>query len=261
MFRSSCWLSRRTSEIHGSAHQAWEPGGVVPIVGSFNRLHCRIGISPMAMPCPTHSCQLFRHLRYYQAVRNERAGNPELESEALLSSAEMTLVRYDYEIADGYIARFFGKFKHFKTIINRHPRIFFRRLQRMRNRHFRELVEFEFGIRIPPKPLSRVQRLENNRLSDSDPDNDKDSELPRADSELENNRLSDNDPDNDTDSELPHTDSELDDGLLSSVAKNSSPAERMLDPAGVLVGCFGISSACEMSTAGGSHCDSPVIEL
>ena len=145
----------------------------------------------MAMPCPTHSCQLFRHLRYYQPVRNERAGNPELESEALLSSAEMTLTRYDYEIADGYIARFLGKFKPFKTMNHEHPKVLFRRLQRRRNRHFREVFESEFGIKIPPKPPSSVQRLENNRLSDSDPDSDQDSKFPDVNSELEDGILPD----------------------------------------------------------------------
>ena len=114
-----------------------------------------------------------------------------IESEALLSFVEMKFVRYNYEITDGYIASFFAKFKQFKTLIHSHPRIFCRRLQRSRNRHFRELVELEFGIQIPPKPLSKVQRLENNRLSDSDRDNDTDSELPDADSELDDGMLPD----------------------------------------------------------------------
>ena len=141
--------------------------------------------------CSAYACQLFRPLLYYQAVRNESTGTSELESEALLNSAEMSTVYYNYEIADGYIARFLWKFKQFKTMNHEHPRVLFRRLQRKRNRHFRELFEFEFGIQIPPKPLPRVQRLENNRLSDSDPDDDPDSELSDVDSEVEDGLLSD----------------------------------------------------------------------
>ena len=141
--------------------------------------------------CSAYACQLFRPLLYYQAVRNESTGTSELESEALLNSAEMSTVYYNYEIADGYIARFLGKFKQFKTMNHEHPRVLFRRLQRKRNRHFRELFEFEFGIQIPPKPLSRVQRLENNRLSDSDPDDDPDSELSDVDAEVEDGLLPD----------------------------------------------------------------------
>ena len=103
----------------------------------------------------------------------------------------MTLTRYDYEIADGYIARFLGKFKPFKTMNHEHPKVLFRRLQRRRNRHFREVFESEFGIKIPPKQPSSVQKLENNRLSDSDPDSDQDSKLPDVNSELEDGILPD----------------------------------------------------------------------
>ena len=145
----------------------------------------------MVTLCSAYACQLFRPLLYYQAVRNESTGTSELESEALLNSAEMSIVYYNYEIADGYIARFLGKFKQFKTMNHEHPRVLFRRLQRKRNHHFRELFEFEFGIQIPPKPLPRVQRLENNRLSDSDPDSDQDSKFPDVNFELEDGILPD----------------------------------------------------------------------
>ena len=133
---------------------------------------------------PVHQCLLFRHLRYYQAVRNESAGKFGLESEALLSSADMEMVRYNYEITDGYVVRFFGKFKRFKQIIHPHPRIFLRILQMRRSRYLRELVEFEFGMHIPSKPLSRMQTLPSTH---SDPGNDTDDELPHADFELDDN--------------------------------------------------------------------------
>lgn len=137
---------------------------------------------------PVHQCKLFRQLWYYQAVRNESDRKFGFESEALLSSADMETVRRNYEITDGYVLRFFGKFKRFKPMIYTHPKTFFRILQMKRGRHLRELVEAEFGIHIPLKPLCNAQRRES---TDSDPGSDTDSDLPHVDPELDDDVLPD----------------------------------------------------------------------
>ena len=111
-----------------------------------------------------------------------------IESEALLSFVEMKFVRYNYEITDGYVLRFFHKFKRFKSMIHTHPRAFFRILEMERNRHLRELVGSEFGIHILPKPPSRVQKLKS---TDCDRGNDTDSDLSHADPELGDDVLPD----------------------------------------------------------------------
>ena len=109
------------------------------------------------------------HLWYYQAVRNELDRSSELESEELLSSEEIRIVTSDYEPTGGYIARFLGKFKRFKAMNNRHPRVLLNRLQRRRNRQFREEFELEFGVKIPPKFSPKGQM----HLSDSESDNER----------------------------------------------------------------------------------------
>ena len=79
-------------------------------------------------------------------------------------------------------------FKRFMQMIHTHTRTFFRILQMSRSRPLRELVEVEFGIHIPPKPLSRVQKLES---TDSDHGNATDSDVPYAVSELDDDILPD----------------------------------------------------------------------
>ena len=100
---------------------------------------------------------------------NELARSSEFESEELLSSEEISIVTSDYETTGGYIARFLGKFKRFKAMNHRHPRVLLNRLQRRRNRQFREEFEFEFGVKIPPKLSSKGQM----RLSDSESENER----------------------------------------------------------------------------------------
>ena len=102
-------------------------------------------------------------------MRNERTRSSELESEELLSYEEIRIVNSDYETTGGYIARFLAKFKRFKAMSNRHPRVLLNRLQRRRNRQFREEFEFEFGVKIPPKLSSKGQM----RLSDSESENER----------------------------------------------------------------------------------------
>ena len=101
-------------------------------------------------------------------MRNEHAFSFELESEELLSYEEIRMVNSDYETAGGYIARFLGKFKRFKAMTHRHPRVLLNRLQRRRNCQFREEFEFEFGVKIPPRLSSKGQL----RLSDSESENE-----------------------------------------------------------------------------------------
>ena len=101
-------------------------------------------------------------------MRNEHACSSELESEELLSSEEIRTVTSDFETFGGYIARFLGKFKRFKAMNHRHPRVLLNRLQRKRNRQFREEFELEFGAKIPRKLSSKGQR----RLSDSESENE-----------------------------------------------------------------------------------------
>ena len=108
-------------------------------------------------------------LWYYQAVRNEHGRSSELESEELLSSEEIRFVNSDYEINGGYIVRFLGKFKRFKAMNHGDPRVLLNRLQRRRNREFREEFEFEFGVKIPSK-LSYKGEM---RISDSDTENER----------------------------------------------------------------------------------------
>ena len=102
-------------------------------------------------------------------MKNDHACSSELESEDLLSYEEIRVVNSDYENTCGYIARFLGKFKRFKAMNNRHPRVLLNRLQRRRNRQFREEFEFEFGVKIPPKLSSKGQM----RLSDSESENER----------------------------------------------------------------------------------------
>ena len=102
-------------------------------------------------------------------MKNEHTRSPEVESEELLSYEEIRVVNSDYENTCGYIARFLGKFKRFKAMNNRHPRVLLNRLQRRRNRQFREEFEFEFGVKIPPKLSSKGQM----RLSDSESENER----------------------------------------------------------------------------------------
>ena len=93
----------------------------------------------------------------------------------------MSTVHSNYEVADGYIARFFGKFKRFKTMTHGHPKVLLRRLQMRKNRNFRQVFESEFGINIPSGQQFKVQRLTNSRL----PDSELDSELSDIDSDSE----------------------------------------------------------------------------
>ena len=93
----------------------------------------------------------------------------------------MSTVHYNYEVADGYIARFFGKFKRFKTMTHGHPKVLLRRLQMRKNRNFRQVFESEFGINIPSGQKFKVQRFTNGRL----PDSELDSELSDIDSDSE----------------------------------------------------------------------------
>ena len=102
----------------------------------------------------------------------------------------MSTVHYTYEVADGYIARFFGMFKRFKTMSHGHPKVLLRRLQMRKNHIFRQVFESEFGINIPSGQTFKVRRFTNGRL----PDSELDSELSDIDS-----------------------DSELDDGILPKV--------------------------------------------
>lgn len=120
-------------------------------------------------------------MRYYQVVTHESDGSFAFESEALLSSAEMSTVHYNYELADGYIARFFGKFKTFKTMNHEHPTVLLGRLQMRKNRNFRQVFESEFGINIPSGQKFKVRRFTNGRL----PDSELDSELSDIDSDSE----------------------------------------------------------------------------
>ena len=162
--------------------------GLCPSSVILITIYIGIVICHTAMLRPGHQCLLFRHLRYYHAVRNESADALAFESEALLSSADMEMVRYNYEVTDGYVLRFFTKFKRFMQIIHTHPRTFFKILQMRRNRPLRELVESEFGIHIPPKPLFRVQKLES---TDSAYGNNTDSDLSHVVSELDDDVLPD----------------------------------------------------------------------
>jgi len=153
-------------------------------------------------------------------VRNEHARSSELESEELLSSKEIRTVHSDYEIGGGYIARFLGKFKRFKAMNNGHPRVLLSRLQRRRNRQFREAFEFEFGVKIPPKFSSKGQM----RLSDSESENERgdtslDSKLkggvvPESDLDLESHSESGSEPNDNG------TDCELEDGILNDIDKD-----------------------------------------
>ena len=153
-------------------------------------------------------------------MRKEYARSSELESEELLSSEEIRIVSSDYEIAGGYIARFLGKFKRFKAMNHRHPRVLLNRLQRRRNRQFREEFEFEFGVKIPPKLSSKSQM----RLSDSESENErgdnsvdsklKDGVVPEIDFDLESHSESGSEP-NDN-----NTDCEMEDGILNDFDKD-----------------------------------------
>lgn len=146
---------------------------------------------------------------YYQAVRNEDARSNGLESEELLSSKEIQTVHFHYNVAGGYIARFLGKFKRFKTMTHGHPRVLLSRLQMKRNRQFREALESEFGIEIPPKFSSGGQM----HISDSESGNQrgdtsvdaklKDGMVSEIDLDLESHNESGSEPnDNGTDCEL-----------------------------------------------------------
>ena len=153
-------------------------------------------------------------------MKNEHARSSELESEELLSYEEIRVVNSDYEITGGYIARFLGKFKRFKAMNNRHPRVLLNRLQRRRNRQFREEFEFEFGVKIPPKLSSKGQM----RLSDSESENEhgdtsvvsklKDGAVTEVDIDLESHSESGSDL-NDNDKEC-----ELRDNILNDVDKD-----------------------------------------
>ena len=153
-------------------------------------------------------------------MKNEHARSSELESEELLSYEEIRVVNSDYETAGGYIARFLAKFKRFKAMSNRHPRVLLNRLQRRRNRQFREEFEFEFGVKIPPKLSSNGQM----RLSDSESENErgdtsvdsklKDGAVIEVDIDLESHSESGSElNDNDKECELRY-------GILNSVDKD-----------------------------------------
>ena len=153
-------------------------------------------------------------------MRNEHARSSELESEELLSYEEIRIVNSDYETAGGYIARFLGKFERFKAMNHRHPRVLLNRLQRRRNREFREDFEFEFGVEIPPKLSSKGQM----RLSDSESENErgdisvdpklKDGVVAEVDIDLESQ--------SESGSELNDNgkDCKLEDGILNDVDKD-----------------------------------------
>ena len=153
-------------------------------------------------------------------MRNEHAFSFELESEELLSYEEIRMVNSDYETAGGYIARFLGKFKRFKAMTHRHPRVLLNPLQRRRNYQFREEFELEFGVKIPPKFSSKGQM----RLSDSESENDcvdtsgdtmlNDDVVAEADIDLESHR--------ELGSELNDNGKEFDleDGILNDVDKD-----------------------------------------
>ena len=120
-------------------------------------------------------------MRYYQVVTHETDDSFAFESEALLSSAEISTVHYNYEVTDGYIARFFGKFKRFKTMNNGHPLVLLKRLQMRSNRSFRQVFESEFGINIPSWQKFKAQMFTNGRILDCEMD----SELSDIDSDSE----------------------------------------------------------------------------
>ena len=153
-------------------------------------------------------------------MRNEHAFGFELGSEELLSYEEIRIVNSHYEIAGGYIARFLGKFKRFKAMTHRHPRVLLNRLQRRRNRHFREEFESEFGVKIPPKLVSKGQV----RLSDSESENErgdicvdskfKDGVAAEVDIDLESHSESGSELDDNG------KDCELQDGILNDVDKD-----------------------------------------
>ena len=100
------------------------------------------------------------------------------------------------------------------------PRVLLSRLQRERNRQFREAFEFEFGVEIPPKVSSKGQM----RLSDSESENErgdtsvdsklKDGVVPEIDFDLESHSESGSEPNDNG------TDCELDDGILPDIGKD-----------------------------------------
>ena len=151
---------------------------------------------------------------------NELARSSEFESEELLSSEEISIVTSDYETTGGYIARFLGKFKRFKAMNHRHPRVLLNRLQRRRNRQFREEFEFEFGVKIPPKLSPKGQM----HLSDSESENERGD--TNVDSKFKDGAFTEVDIDLESHSELGSaltdndTDCDLRDCILNGVDKD-----------------------------------------